>query len=132
MLKNELSLQISIGVLSAFAVLWSAMETWSWSRRSGKIAIDPFTLAKLLLNTCGNLAHVFLVVVFATSLYWFSFFKQQNFLHVILPSEKQVRTPFFQKPNNAFLQATSQGPLIKEWLFNPHPHQQSSSLGNFS
>jgi hypothetical protein len=24
-----------MGVLSAFAVLWSAMETWSWNRRSG-------------------------------------------------------------------------------------------------
>ena len=56
-----------MGVLSAFAVLWSAMETWSWSRRSGKSRIDIFTLAKLVANACGNLAHVFLSVVFSFS-----------------------------------------------------------------
>ena len=78
-----------MGVLSAFAVLWSAMETWSWNRRSGKSGIDPLTLAKLLANTCGNLAHVFLSVVFFTSLYWFIFYKQQNYLHSILPTEDQ-------------------------------------------
>jgi meckelin len=78
-----------MGVLSAFAVLWSAMETWSWSRRSGKSGIDPLTLAKLVVNTCGNLAHVFLAVIFFTSLFWFIFFKQQNYLHVMLPNQDQ-------------------------------------------
>ena len=78
-----------MGVLSAFALLWSAMETWSWSRRSGKSGIDPLTLAKLIMNTCGNLAHVFLAVVFFTSLFWFIFFKQQNFIHAILPTPDQ-------------------------------------------
>ena len=82
-------IEIAMGVLSAFAVLWSAMETWSWNRRSGKSGIDPLTLAKLLANTCGNLAHVFLSVVFFTSLYWFIFYKQQNYLHSILPTEDQ-------------------------------------------
>ena len=87
----DLGFQIAMGVLSAFAVLWSAMETWSWNRRSGKSGIDPLTLAKLLANTCGNLAHVFLSVVFFTSLYWFIFYKQQNYLHSILPTEDQEK-----------------------------------------
>ena len=78
-----------MGVLSAFAVLWSAMETWSWNRRSGKAGIAPFTIAKLIANTCGNLAHVFLSVVFFSSLYWFIFFKEQNFIHCILPTGDQ-------------------------------------------
>ena len=80
-----------MGVLSAFALLWSAMETWSWSRRSGKSGIDPSTIAKLLMNTSGNLAHVFLAVVFFSSLFWFIFFKQQNFIHAILPTPEQEK-----------------------------------------
>ena len=85
------SFQIAMGVLSAFALLWSAMETWSWSRRSGKSGIDPYTLSKLIMNTCGNLANVFLAVVFFTSIYWFIFFKQQNYIHEILPTPEQER-----------------------------------------
>ena len=42
--------QIAIGVMSAFAVIWAAMKTWSWSRRSGKLAVDPYTLGILLVN----------------------------------------------------------------------------------
>lgn len=89
MRESRKDIEIAMGVLSAFAVLWSAVETWSWNRRSGKSGIDPLTLAKLLANTCGNLAHVFLSVVFFTSLYWLVFFKQQNFIHVVLPTEEQ-------------------------------------------
>ena len=78
-----------MGVLSVFAVLWSAVTTWSWSRRSGKIAVDHLSLVKLVVVTCGNLAHVFLAVVFFASLYWFTFFKYQSYLHVMLPSPEQ-------------------------------------------
>ena len=78
-----------MGVLSVFAVLWSALETWSWSRRSGKLAVDPMTLGKLIANTCGSLANVFLAVIYFASLYWFIFFKQQTVLHVVLPSYDQ-------------------------------------------
>ena len=49
--KTTISMfQIAIGVMSAFAVIWAAMKTWSWSRRSGKLAIDPYTLGILLVN----------------------------------------------------------------------------------
>ncbi len=78
-----------MGVLSVFAVLWSVVETWSWSRRSGKMSVDAVTLAKFLANNCSNLAMVFLAVVFFTCFYWFIFFKHQTFTHVMLPSEEQ-------------------------------------------
>ena len=78
-----------MGVLSVFAVLWSAVSTWSWSRRSGKVAVDPMSLVKLVVVTCGILAHIFLAVIFFASLYWFVFFKYQSHLHVILPSPDQ-------------------------------------------
>ena len=84
--ETEKDLEIAVGVLSAFAVIWAAMETWSWSRRSGKLAVDPWTLAHLVVRTCGALAHTFLTVIFFTCLYWFAFFKQQSYLHVLLPS----------------------------------------------
>jgi len=75
--------------MSVFAVLWAAMQTWSWSRRSGKMAVDPVTLVKLVLFTCGTLAHVFFAVFFFTCLYWFVFFKQQSYLYVVLPTPDQ-------------------------------------------
>ena len=84
--ETEKDLEIAVGVLSAFAVIWAAMETWSWSRRSGKLAVDPWTLAHLVVRTCGALAHTFFTVIFFTCLYWFAFFKQQSYLHVLLPS----------------------------------------------
>ena len=59
-----------MGVMSVFAVLWAAMETWSWSKRSGKASVDPVTLAKLVAFSCGALANIFLAVIFFTSLYW--------------------------------------------------------------
>ncbi len=70
MKEGKKDIEISVGVMSVFAVLWAAMETWSWSRRSGRIAIDPATLVKLVACTCGSLAHIFLCVMFFTSLYW--------------------------------------------------------------
>ena len=81
--------EISVGVLSVFAVLLSAVETWSWSRRSGKLAVDLSSLVMLLFTAAGYLSYVFLCVIFFSSLYWFIFFKQQTFVHVVLPTEEQ-------------------------------------------
>ena len=81
--------EISVGVLSVFAVLLSAVETWSWSRRSGKLAVDLSSLVMLLFTAAGYLSYVFLCVIFFSSLYWFIFFKQQTFVHVMLPTEEQ-------------------------------------------
>ena len=82
-------MEISVGVLSVFAVLLSAVETWSWSRRSGKLAVDLSSLVMLLFTAAGYLSYVFLCVIFFSSLYWFIFFKQQTFVHVMLPTEEQ-------------------------------------------
>ncbi|CAB4058506.1 TMEM67 [Lepeophtheirus salmonis] len=84
-------IEISIGVLSAIAVFWSVVQTWTWSRRSGKMTIDPFTLIEFLANACGNLAHVFFIVIYFASLYYMIFFKQQNYIYVILPDEDQEK-----------------------------------------
>ena len=64
-----------------------------YSARSGKVAVDLRSLAKLVVATAGHLSHVFLAVVFFSSLYWFIFFKQQTFLHTMLPSPDQAWHP---------------------------------------
>ena len=89
MKEEKKKIEIAVGVMSVFGVLWAAIETWSWSRRSGKLAIDPLTLLKLVVVAAGCLANVFLAVIFFASLYWFIFFKQQDFLYVFLPDEDQ-------------------------------------------
>lgn len=67
------------------------METWAWSRRSGKANVEPLVIVKLLAVAAGNLANVFLAVMYFTCLYYLIFFKEQHFLHVILPSQDQEK-----------------------------------------
>jgi len=82
-------IEIAVGVLSGLAVLLAAVEAWSWSRRAGKVAVDLSSLIKLVVATAGNLSYVFLTVIFFACLYWFIFFKQQSYVHVVLPSGEQ-------------------------------------------
>lgn len=71
--NNDVS--IAVGVLCALATLYSGLQTWAWSRRAGKIAIDFVTLIKFVLFACGNLANTFFVVTFGASLWWWIFYK---------------------------------------------------------
>lgn len=87
--NDQIFPQVSMGVFSALAAVWSIIRTWSHSRRSGRVAIDVITLAHLILFTCGNLANVFFLVVFCASLDIFVFFKGQSAIHVLLPKEDQ-------------------------------------------
>ena len=66
---------IAVGVHCSFALLYSGLQTWAWSRRAGKIAIDFVTLIKFVLCACGNLANVFFVVTFGASIWWWIFYK---------------------------------------------------------
>ena len=68
-----------------------ANRTWSWHRRSGMVGLDPILIVKLIAIAAGNLANVFFCVIFFTCLYWFVFYKEQNFLHAMLPSEDQEK-----------------------------------------
>ena len=54
MKEAKKDIEIAMGVLSVFAVLWSAKGTWAWSRRSGKMAADPMTLVKVSQVMNGN------------------------------------------------------------------------------
>jgi hypothetical protein len=74
--RNDMS--IAVGVLSAFAVVYAAVQTWGWSKRDGRIGIDFPTLLKFLLFTIGVLANVFLVVAFGSAVWWFIFYKVRD------------------------------------------------------
>ena len=89
MKESKKDFEIAVGVLSVFAVLLAAIEAWSWSKRSGKVAVDLSSLVKLLFSAAGYLSYVFLCVIFFTCLYWFVFFKQQTFVHAVLPTKEQ-------------------------------------------
>ncbi|XP_023349212.1 meckelin [Eurytemora carolleeae] len=89
MINVEKDVEIAAGVMSALAVLLGAVDAWSWSKRSGKVGIDARTLIKLVVSAAGYLSHIFLAIIFFSSLYWFIFFKQQNFVHTVLPAEDQ-------------------------------------------
>ncbi|XP_065281384.1 meckelin isoform X1 [Dermacentor albipictus] len=80
---------IALGVLSAFAILWACIQTWSWTRRSGKLSINIVTLVKLIIYTCSSLSSVFLVVVLCTCLNWLLMYKLQDVVHMLLPSPHQ-------------------------------------------
>ena len=55
------------------------------------VGLDPILIVKLIAIAAGNLANVFFCVIFFTCLYWFVFYKEQNFLHAMLPSEDQEK-----------------------------------------
>ncbi|KAJ9575177.1 hypothetical protein L9F63_025870, partial [Diploptera punctata] len=83
------SIEVSMGVLSGLAVVWTGIETWSWSRRSGRVGIDLITLAQLMVFACGNLANVFFFVVACASFHMFTFYKGQSVVHVLLSTHQQ-------------------------------------------
>ncbi|XP_023223368.1 meckelin-like [Centruroides sculpturatus] len=84
-------ISIAIGVLSGFSILWSAIQTWGWSRRSGREVIDLAALGKLLIFACGNLSTIFFIVMIACSLNWMILFKKQDVFHLFLPTVEQER-----------------------------------------
>ncbi|XP_068208396.1 meckelin [Palaemon carinicauda] len=87
--KIQEDLSIAVGVMSAFATLWSLIATWSWSRRCGKVNIDVPTIIHFILTICGNLANIFFIVMFFSCFYWTIFFKRQDVVHLFLLTQNQ-------------------------------------------
>lgn len=77
-----------MGVMCALAVVWSGIQSWSHSRRSGRVAIDLLTVWHLLVFACGNLANAFFFVVVCASIHLFTFYKGQSIVQVLLPSKE--------------------------------------------
>ncbi|CAH0381316.1 unnamed protein product [Bemisia tabaci] len=90
-MENDLPhiIDVSLGVSSAFAVVWSAIQTWSYSRRNGRVTIDAVTLTELLLISCGHLANMFFVIMTCASLFVLVYYKGQSVTHILLPTSAQ-------------------------------------------
>ena len=84
--QYEDDIAIAVGVLSAFALVYSFVQTWCWSKRTGRIAIDFITLVKFVVYVIGNLANVFFVVMFGASLWWLIFYKVSEY--TIIPDTR--------------------------------------------
>ncbi|PIK39447.1 putative meckelin [Apostichopus japonicus] len=75
-------LSITLGVLSALAVIHGLVKSNAWRRRTGLIYIDIKTMFKFVAFSCGLLANVFFAVIFGYSLYWLLFFKAFDLVHL--------------------------------------------------
>lgn len=87
-IQNEANIQrnidTAIGTLSGLGVLWACLNTWIWSKRAGRIAIDFATLINLLFNVCASLSNIFFINILGIGLYFLVFFKRQDIV-VIMP-----------------------------------------------
>ncbi|KAI0219967.1 Meckelin [Lamellibrachia satsuma] len=89
--KYRRDLSISAGVLSSLAVIYTVLQTWGWSKRAGKVAIDFVTIVKFLLFFCGNLASMFFLILCGISIWWLIFFKKQSTVTILLPTVVQEK-----------------------------------------
>ncbi|XP_015600107.2 meckelin [Cephus cinctus] len=86
---NDLDSAMGIytGVFSGFALVLSALKTWSYCRRNGNNVPNAGIFIWFSIFSCGILGNVLLFVSFTTSIYTFIFYKGQTVLHVLLPAE---------------------------------------------
>ena len=66
----EYSTAIAVGVMSALAVLYAILLTWSWYRRSGRYTVDLLVMFKFVLFALGTVADAIFIVVLSSSLYY--------------------------------------------------------------
>lgn len=78
--KYERDILIAVGVLVALALVYATVQTWSWSRRAGRLAIECLTLLKFVMFACGNVAIAIFVVLLGSSIWWLIFFKVRHCL----------------------------------------------------
>ena len=80
-------LTITVAVLSGLSLIYAFFVTSNWNRREGKVAIEMFTIVKLVLFTIGNLSNVFFLSILGFSAWWFILYK------VIMYSMANARCP---------------------------------------
>ena len=85
----DLVLQIAIGVLSAFGVVFAFVRIISWRKRNDKLYLDCSSIFHFIIFTCSALSAVFFAVVAVTCIQWLLFFKQQTVVYRVLPSASQ-------------------------------------------
>ncbi|XP_077294950.1 meckelin [Arctopsyche grandis] len=81
-------MEIAVGSISAFGILYTILQTWSYSRRLGILGFDAFTILQFFIFACGNLANSFFIVSFGASSYSFIINKMQKVVYMLPPTKK--------------------------------------------
>jgi len=77
--KYRRDILIAVGVMIALALVYTVIQTWSWTRRSGRLAVDFITMLKFMLFACGNVATALFIVIVGSCIWWLFFFKVCSF-----------------------------------------------------
>jgi len=72
-------IRIAVGILVALALAYTIVQTWSWTRRAGRLAVDFITMLKFILFACGNVATALFIIVVGSSMWWLFFYKVCSF-----------------------------------------------------
>lgn len=80
----ERQINMAIGILCGFGIIWACFHTWIWSKRAGRIAIDFATLLNFFFNVCAALGNIFFITILIIGLYFLVFFKRQDVV-VVMP-----------------------------------------------
>ena len=71
----QTDVSIAVAVLSGIAIGYALLRTWSWIRRTGRLAIDFPAIIKFVVFSSGYVANAIFVVILGASIWWEFFYK---------------------------------------------------------
>ncbi|CAF2915951.1 unnamed protein product [Rotaria sp. Silwood2] len=80
---------IAFGVLAGLGMILGFFRTIIWYSRAGLETIDLLTIWKFFLYICNILGTVFFIVMAGVSLWWLIFFKRQDAISLVMPTNAQ-------------------------------------------
>uniref|UniRef100_A0A1I8BV65 Uncharacterized protein n=1 Tax=Meloidogyne hapla TaxID=6305 RepID=A0A1I8BV65_MELHA len=84
-------IEVIMATLCSLAAVWAALQTYSWSRRSGKIIlIDASTIIKLLFFGADSIGNIFIAVMGSACIWLIYSYKLQTNIHYIPLNGNQV------------------------------------------
>ncbi|KAF6023262.1 TMEM67 [Bugula neritina] len=86
--KFDNDFTIALSVLGVSAALFSAIQTWTWARRTGEPGF-PLVVMKFLAFSAGTLSNSFLIVLVSISIWWLVFFKRQDVVYLLPVTDAQ-------------------------------------------
>ncbi|XP_023287645.1 meckelin [Orussus abietinus] len=81
------AVEVTIGILSGFAVAFSAIKAWGYCRRNYNGVPNALVFLWFLIYCLGTVGNVLILVSLSASIYTFVFYKGQTVLHILLPND---------------------------------------------
>ncbi|XP_012536805.1 meckelin [Monomorium pharaonis] len=91
----DYNIQITIGVFTGIALLFSIVKTWSYYKRNHNSNLNVAVLLWFLIYAMGAVGNAIMFVCISTCVYLFIFYKGQTVPYILLPdedSEEKIRT----------------------------------------